>query len=138
MWMWKNSAVGNKCQQNRTQERRNITLKILVCEVQSWVTTACLCDNGVAVPSRFSCGPGSWLPLGTSPSPSSFCYQERIFHRSAAMSPSQDCLPSTLRNSKHQQGIAFFKTKRLAVTPLYSIHAISPSKIRNAHLQVSL
>lgn len=100
--MWKNSAAGNKCQQNRTQEgRRNIILKILVCEVQPWATTAYLCDDGVGVPSRFSCGPGSWLPLGTSPSPSSFCYQERIFRRFAAMSPSQDCLPNTLRNSKH-------------------------------------
>lgn len=100
--MWKNSAAGNKCQQNRTQEgRRNIILKILVCEVQPWATTAYLCVDGVGVPSRFSCGPGSWLPLGTSPSPSSFCYQERIFRRFAAMSPSQDCLPNTLRNSKH-------------------------------------
>lgn len=85
------------------REKRKHYCEVLCCEVQPRPTKACPCDEGAGVPSRFSCGPGSLLPLGIFPSLSSFCCQERISHRSAAKFPSQGCLPNMLRSSKHRQ-----------------------------------
>lgn len=84
---------------NINREKRKHYCEVLFCELQPCQPR--LCDEGAGVPSRFSCGPGSWLLLGISPSLSSFCCQERISHRSAAKFPSQGFLPNMLRSSKH-------------------------------------